>query len=106
MENREIKNIRTYQAVKIDGKLDTFFTAEKIPTKSAISLKLHASGVILESATDCVLVPFANISGVYYFTESDARKKAEKEAAEAHFEANKTVNKIQKIKVDPIGAKR
>jgi hypothetical protein len=107
MSNKEIKNIRTYQAVKLDGKMDTFFTSERTMSKPAVKMEIESTiGVLISSNTDAVLVPFANISGVYFYTESDSIKKSEKEAADAHHEATKTKTTVNKIKVDPIGAKR
>jgi hypothetical protein len=99
-----ILSIRTYQAVKFEGKLHTFFTTQDSAQRKGIEIEILAGiGVLLQSPTDAVIVPFPNISGIYLNTEI---KQKIKEERKEDISKPAKAQLVSKIKVDPIGAKR
>ena len=107
MNLKKIKSLRTYQAVKFENKLDTFFTSEGTPNRLAVEMEiLEGVGVAVKSDKDCVIVPFPNISGIYMNTqyhEDEKKRKQEQKKAELK---GASLPKIAKVKKDPLGAKR
>lgn len=62
----DIKAVKTYQAVEFQNKLESFFikNAQKKMSDLKITVIEHL-GVRLSSAKDDIIVPFANIAGIY-----------------------------------------
>lgn len=98
----KIKYIRVYQAVKLDGRVDTFFSTEKSATNAATSIEILPDLGVLLKRTEHVIVPFSNISGIYLLTEAEEVKKAEEAAKEAAIDAAKSPFIPKRIKVDPV----
>jgi hypothetical protein len=101
---KDVHSVRIYQAVKFENKLQTFFTTLDSAQRKGIKITIEPSiGVLLESDSDAVIVPFPNISGIYLHT---AEKTAKHEAHIEDISKPAKAQTVSKSKVDPIGAKR
>jgi hypothetical protein len=99
-----IHSVRTYQAVKFEQKMDTFFSTDVTPNRSAVEIRLiDGVGIELKSEKDHVIVPFPNISGIYLRTEF---KDAQAKAIADDIAKPALAKTVAKIKNDPQGAKR
>jgi len=61
-----IDSIRLYQAIVFEKKSVSYFLTRKIKGKVAVEVSLEPLGVEIKSDLDHVLVPYANVSCVYY----------------------------------------
>ena len=104
MNLKNIHSLRVYQAVKFDSKLSTFFVTKATAQYRPVSIEIiEGIGVNISTEKDSVIIPFANISGIYMNTEH----KTEKIQARKDDLAKKPVAiSTKKIKSDPAGAKR
>lgn len=75
-QESKIKAVRVYQAVTFDKRNETFFSIMPIPNRTAPEISVHYDKQVVEvkSSTDHVFIPFANVSGIYMFTDSDQQR--------------------------------
>jgi hypothetical protein len=107
MKIENIRNVRLYQAVKFDGKSDTFFTIDTTPSRRGVQLSIVENiGVLIENERDAILVPFPNISGIYLKTDHHKKEEKKKQELADEAERTKVLAPPKKVKRDPIGAKR
>lgn len=100
----KILSLKVYEAVLVDGRMERFFSTQSSPTRKSYELEiLEGIGVAVKTATDHVIVPFPNISGIYLDTKEKAEKREERKQDLAK---PAKAQKVSKQKVDPQGAKR
>ena len=88
MSHPEIDSVRVYQSVTFEKKNETYFASRKINLRAAteISINEEIGGVEIKSEKDHILVPFTNISCIYFKSPikvaQDEKNKSVKEVAE------------------------
>ena len=84
-EEKVIDSIRVYQAVTFEKASETFFSTRIVNNKIGreISVNLELGGVEIKSAKDHILVPFTNVSCIYFKSpiklEQEKKQQEEKE---------------------------
>lgn len=80
---KEIDSVRIYQAVQFEKVSETFFSTRKLNNKVGREIKINKDlgGVEISSEKDHILVPFTNVSCIYFKSQIkvDQEKRAEKE---------------------------
>lgn len=81
----EIDSVRVYQAVTFDKRSETFFSTRVINGKPARTIKMNTKygGVEIISEMDHILVPFANISCIYFLSELKKQQRQEEKDSKA-----------------------
>jgi hypothetical protein len=84
--SKKIKSIRCYQAVTFEKNQNTSFSTVPIPSRPLVEISLEKLGsstdvIEVKNNNDLVHIPMSNISGIYYYNDSD-KKKAEIKAKE------------------------
>lgn len=69
----EIDSVRVYQAVQFEKRQETFFSTRTNPNtkKKGVIIKINKeyNAIEIKSAVDHVMVPFTNVSCVYFKSE-------------------------------------
>jgi len=101
----EIHSVKLYQSVRFAGhEIDFFCNHNKNGKHGKIEISIHDNvGILLTSDKSQALIPFANISSVVFDTPTE---KAKREAHAADNAKPAQAQKINRIKSDPVGAKR
>lgn len=93
-----IRALRVYQSVTFDKRNETHFSIYTVAGRKPVEINLVEGYDVVEikSETDHVLVPYANISGIYMLTEKDIKKQ--EEIKEEKKRASKTSVRASEIK--------
>lgn len=91
-----ILSIRTYQAVKFEGKLQTFFTTKKTAHHRGVNMHVEKGiGVVVYSDKDAVIIPFPNLGGIHLDTE---HKEEKRDAHKKEISKPARAQKLDKVK--------
>lgn len=101
----KILSVRTYQAVKLNTKVYTYFTTlEALNGRPKTNIEIiEGVGVLITTEIDTLIVPFPNIAEINIDTKEkiEIREKRQKDLKKPAKAQN-----VKGIKKDPIGAKR
>lgn len=91
---KELYQVRVYQAVSFDGKQETYFnafeSANKKPCKLALVPELNM--IRISSSTDDILVPYTNVSAIHL---NSKRRKENTEIQKEELKKNSSVKQSE-----------